>query len=138
MKLALLFITAFTLALGTAAPSFCTNSHFDLPASSELAETPGDERGLVALDQVLREITNPFTVLCVAARPGDEDDGVLAYAHRKLGARTIMLFATRGEGEDSSTRPELNEELGVVHTREAIDAARTTGTDVFFLNLRDI
>src|SRR6185503_5702289 len=97
-----------------------------------------DERGLVALDQALRTITNPFTVLCVAARPGDEDDGALAYLRKKLGARAVMLFATRGEGEDSQTRPELNEELGAVHTREAIEAARIIGSDVFFLNLRDI
>src|SRR5919198_3967081 len=49
-----------------------------------------------------------------------------------------MLFATRGEGEDSSTRAELGQDLGAVHTREAIEAARIVGADVFFLNLRDI
>src|SRR5713226_2181398 len=104
-----------------------------------LAEAqPEDERGLVALDQSLREITNPFTVLCVAARPGDEDDGSLAYLRKKLGARAVTLYATRGEGEDSLTRGELNEELGAVHTREAIEATRVTGADLFFLNLRDI
>src|SRR5262245_1947409 len=56
-----------------------------------------DERGIIALDQALREITNPFTVLCIAARPGDEDDGTLALVRKKLGARAVMLFATRGE-----------------------------------------
>ncbi len=96
-----------------------------------------DERGIVALDQALREITNPFTVLSIGARPGDEDDGALAHARKKLGARTVILFATRGEAQDSPTRAELDEELGAVRTREAIEAARVIGSDVFFLNLRD-
>jgi len=113
-------------------------SHSSPSARGEVAEAPEDERGIIALDQALRETTSPFTVLCVAARPGDEDDGALAYLRKKLGARAVMLFATRGEGEDSPTRPELNEELGAVHTREAIEAARIIGSDVFFLNLRDI
>ncbi|MEK6322517.1 MAG: PIG-L family deacetylase [Acidobacteriota bacterium] len=97
-----------------------------------------DERGIVALDQSLREITNPFTVLCIAARPGDEDDGALAYVRKKLGARALILFATRGEGEDSPARAELGQELGAIRTREAIEAARIIGADLFFLNLRDI
>ena len=96
-----------------------------------------DERGLVALDQALRTITNPFTVVCVAARPGDEDDGTLAYLRKKLGARTVMLFATRGESENSSRVAELDAGLGAVHTREALEAARITGSDVLFLNLHD-
>ncbi len=109
-----------------------------LRASSEdQQEGVEDERGIVALDQSLREITNPFTVLSIAARPGDEDDGALAYVHKKLGARAVALFATRGEGEDSTTSGETDEALGAIHTRESVEAARVLGADVFFLNLRD-
>lgn len=138
MKLALLVIATMIFTLAAPARSLILTSTPGDPVHAKLAETPQDERGLVALDQALREITNPFTVLCVAARPGDEDDGALAYVRKKLGARTVILFATRGEGEDSPTRPELNEELAAVHTREAIEAARVIGSDAFFLNLRDI
>ncbi|HXU37710.1 MAG TPA: PIG-L family deacetylase [Blastocatellia bacterium] len=138
MKLALLLITTLTFALVAPARSLFLTSSTSLSDRIEVAEAPQDERGIIALDQALREITSPFTVLCVAARPGDEDDGSLAYLRKKLGARTVMLFATRGEGEDSPTRPELNEELGALHTREAIEAARIAGSDIFFLNLRDI
>src|SRR5690348_10660674 len=60
---------------------------------------PVEERGMVALDQALRDLGNPFTVLCVAAHPGDEDAGTLAYYHKKLGARTVVVFATRAESE---------------------------------------
>jgi len=138
MKLALLLITTLSVALVAPPRSSSLISSPWVSARAEFADIPQDERGLVALDQALREINSPFTVLCVAARPGDEDDGALAYVRKKLGARTVTLFATRGEGEDSSTRPELDEELGAVHTREAIEAARVTGSDIFFLNLRDI
>ncbi|HLF84595.1 MAG TPA: PIG-L family deacetylase [Blastocatellia bacterium] len=136
MKLTLSFGIALTLLAGGAPPR---HSSFLLRVLGQFSQvTVEDERGIVALDQSLREITNPFTVLCIAARPGDEDDGTLAYARKKLGARAVILFATRGEGEDSPTRPELDQELGAVRTREAIEAARVIGADVLFLNLRDI
>jgi len=110
---------------------------FDENHQAELSAV-ADERGVVALDQSLREITNPFTVVCIAARPGDEDAAALCYIRKKLGARVVIVFATRGEGEDSPTRGELDQELGAIHTREAIEAARVIGADVFFLNLSDI
>ncbi|HEY3136598.1 MAG TPA: PIG-L family deacetylase [Blastocatellia bacterium] len=127
-----LLLTGFVLLAATRAQ---TSSQ---PARETVQSTIEDERGLVALDQALRELTNPFTVVCVGARPGDEDDGALGLLRKKLGARVVMLFATRGEGEDSSTLAELGQELGAVHTREAIEAARVIGADVFFLNLRDL
>src|SRR5215475_663355 len=125
----------------------CANSVYGVlghpqkpPFSPSHRESGGveDERGIIALDQTLREITNPFTVLSVSARPGDEDDGTLAYVRKKLGARVVMLFATRGESEDSWPDTEIDRDLGTVHTNEAIEAARLIGADVFFLNLRDI
>lgn len=141
MKTALTIVVSFALLAG-AGPA---GRSLLEPAQSYDSSNPGaskttveDERGIVALDQALREITNPFTVLSIAARPGDEDDGALAYLRKKLGARTVILFATRGEGEDSPAIPDLDQELGAVHTREAIEAARVTGSDVYFLNLRDI
>src|SRR5947207_10991761 len=105
MKRALLLISTLSLALAAPAQSFSRLLSPEFSITLE-AQTSQDERGIVALDQALRELTNPFTVLCVAARPGDEDDGTLALLHKKLGARTVTLFATRGEGEDSPTRPE--------------------------------
>ena len=141
MKIALTIVVAFALLTRvepdvsgsrTASPIF---EGSQIGASRTAVE---DERGIVALDQALREITNPFTVVSIGARPGDQDDGTLALLRKKLGARTVMLFATRGEGDESSTRAELNRELGAVRTREAIEAARVVGADLSFLNLRDI
>src|SRR5689334_10589174 len=62
-----------------------------------------EERGIIALEQALVDLGNPFTLMCVAARPGEEDSGALLYYRRKLGARTVVVFATRGEGEENGT-----------------------------------
>lgn len=140
MKIAFALLLSVALLTGAepGASSFRAAAFFDGSESGISRASVEDERGLVALDQSLREITNPFAVLCIAARPGDEDDGTLAYVRKKLGARAVLLCATRGEGEESPTRAELDLELGAVRTREAIEAARVIGADLSFLNLRDI
>lgn len=107
-------------------------------SKSETAATPIDtERGAAALDQALRDLSNPFTVMSVAAHPGGEDTGTLAYCRKKLGARTVSVFATRGEGGDSATGSEFDDELGLTKTREALEASELTGSDAYFLNLPD-
>jgi len=98
---------------------------------------PPEERGSVALDQALRDLTNPFTVLSVAVRPGESDDGTLALYRKSFGARTVTLFATRGETGDRSTCGPNDPELGFTRTREALESGRVLGADVYFLNLRD-
>lgn len=134
MKTALSLTVILILSIGTKLPP---SGAFSSRAILLSANSTDDERGLVALDQELRELTNPFTIVCVAARPGDEDDGALAYLRKKQGARTVLLFATRGEGDYSSNVAEMDAELGAIHTRESIAAARLLGSDVMFLNLRD-
>ncbi|MEK6302575.1 MAG: PIG-L family deacetylase [Acidobacteriota bacterium] len=98
---------------------------------------PPEERGSVALDQSLRDLTNPYTVLSIGVRPGDADEGTLAYYRKALGARTVLLFATRGETGDRATCGDTGAEPGFTRTREALEAARVLGADLFFLNLRD-
>ncbi|HST20245.1 MAG TPA: PIG-L family deacetylase [Blastocatellia bacterium] len=134
MKRAFLLLTAIALLfriVGVSAdPVEISDARTSLPAVE-------DERGLVALDQTLRALTNPFTILAIAAHPDDVDEGALAYYHKNFGARTVIAFATRGEGGESPSRSELDQELGVVRTREALDLTRVLGADAFFLNLRD-
>src|SRR5215471_1529805 len=140
MKTVLALIISFTFLM-CANRQYAVSGHPQrLPSNANIGDRGGveDERGIISLDQTLREITNPFTVLSIAARPGDEDDGTLAYVRKKLGARVVMLFATRGESEDSWPDTEIDRDLGTVHTNEAIEGARLIGADVFFLNLRDI
>src|SRR5258706_7012226 len=95
-----------------------------------------DDRGLTALDQVLKELTNPYSVMCVAATVEDVDWGTLAYYHKKLGARAILVLATRAErARDRSS--DTGENRAVVGTRQALAAARLAGVDVYFLDLED-
>src|SRR6185436_18009814 len=111
MKIALTLIVSLALFLRAAPDGRSLENGSSLEGSQieSSRATVDDERGIVALDQSLREITNPFTVLCLAARPGDEDDGTLAYVRKKLGARAVVLIATRGEAEDSPSRAELDQ-----------------------------
>jgi LmbE family N-acetylglucosaminyl deacetylase len=107
------------------------------PRSSTSLESAFEERGVLALDQALRDLSNPYTVACMALEPGYEDQGTLAYYRRKYGSRTIIIYATRGEGEESASGGELGAELAAIKTREALNSARMIGADVAFLNLRD-
>ena len=95
-----------------------------------------EDRGIIALDQVLRELTNPYSVMCVAAGYDDVDWGALAYYHKKLGARAIVVLASRsGAGLEGAGEP--GEDRAIVATRRALAAAQIVGADVHFLDLRD-
>jgi LmbE family N-acetylglucosaminyl deacetylase len=89
------------------------------------------------LHQALLDLTNPFTVLCVAAHPDDEDGTTLTIMRRKYGVHTASLFSTYGEGGQNAVGPELYEELGVIRARETMAAAEVQGSEPHFLGMKD-
>ncbi|MCM3869171.1 MAG: PIG-L family deacetylase, partial [Pyrinomonadaceae bacterium] len=89
------------------------------------------------LHQALLDLTNPWTVMCVAAHPDDEDGTTLTILRRKHGVHTVSLFSTYGEGGQNAVGPELYEELGAIRARETIEAAKIQGSEPYFLGLRD-
>jgi LmbE family N-acetylglucosaminyl deacetylase len=89
------------------------------------------------LYQALLDLTNPWTVMCVAAHPDDEDGSTLTLLRRKYGVHTVSLFSTYGEGGQNAVGPELYEELGVIRARETMAAAAVQGSEPHFLGLRD-
>ena len=89
------------------------------------------------LHQALLDLTNPWTVMCVAAHPDDEDGTTLTVLRRKYGVHTVSLFSTYGEGGQNAVGPELYEELGVIRARETMSAAQIQGSEPYFLGLRD-
>jgi len=95
------------------------------------------ERGAVALDQVEKDLRNPFVVACVSAHPGDEDSAMLVYCRKKLGAHTVSAFATRGEQIEDEDEWSAEEPVDVVRTRQALQVAAAEGSDLYFLNLPD-
>jgi len=87
--------------------------------------------------QALLDLTNPWTVMCVAAHPDDEDGSTLTILRRKYGIHTVSLFSTFGEGGQNAVGPELYEELGVIRARETMAAAEVQGSEPHFLGFRD-
>src|SRR6266576_5849786 len=90
-----------------------------------------------SLHQALLDLTNPWTVMCVAAHPDDEDGSTLTVLRRKYGVHTVSLFSTYGEGGQNAVGPELYEELGVIRAHETMAAAKIQGSEPHFLGLKD-
>src|SRR5437660_4814130 len=91
----------------------------------------------IALYQALLDLQNPWTVMCIAAHPDDEDGTSLIVMRRKYGAHTVSLFSTFGEGGQNAIGPELYEELGAIRARETMAAAEIQGSEPHFLGLKD-
>ncbi len=113
-------------------------STFPLPISNA-HQTPSSPRTIdkTELHQALLDLTNPWTVVCVAAHPDDEDGMTLTILRRKYGVHTVSLFTTYGEGGQNVVGPELYEELGAIRARETINAARIQGSEAHYLGLKD-
>src|SRR5258706_11281485 len=106
-----------------------------LHAQQSSAPTAAEDR--IALYQALLDLTNPWTVMCIAAHPDDEDGTSLIVMRRKYGAHTVSLFSTFGEGGQNAIGPELYEELGAIRARETMAAAEIQGSEPHFLGLKD-
>ena len=91
----------------------------------------------VELHQALLDLTNPWTLMCVAAHPDDEDGTSLTELRHKYGVHTVSVFSTYGEGGQNAVGAELDEELGVIRARETIAAARIQDSEPHFLGLKD-
>ncbi|MBD0326681.1 MAG: PIG-L family deacetylase, partial [Pyrinomonadaceae bacterium] len=98
---------------------------------------PDAQTERAALHQTLLDLSNPWTVMCVAAHPDDEDGATLTVLRRKYGVHTVTLFSTYGEGGQNAIGPELYEELGAIRARETQAAAEIQGSEAWFLALRD-
>src|SRR5438270_2710737 len=112
-----LLMLAMVALLQTTAPAFAFNASATLSPQADAVTAVEDERGLLALDQALRELANPFSVMFIAADPDDVDEGALAYLRRNRGARVVIVFATRGEGRESALVADRGTALGVRRTR---------------------
>src|SRR5689334_25220015 len=105
-----------------------------LPSARSQTQPQADK---AELHQALLDLTSPWTVMCVAAHPDDEDGSTLTILRRKYGMHTVSLFSTFGEGGQNAVGPELYEELGVIRARETMAAAEVQGSEPHFLGFRD-
>ena len=125
----LLFAFSLSLAGGHLRPARAQE-----PAPTSPA-TPQPDK--VELHQALVDLTNTWTVMCVAAHPDDEDGTTLTVLRRRDGAHTVSLFSTYGEGGQNAVGPQLYEELGVIRAQETMRAAKIQGSEPYFLGLKD-
>src|SRR2546423_8069856 len=121
-----LLVLAFVAALVTVARA---------PQAAKITQPASEDR--VALYQALLDLQNPWTVMCVAAHPDDEDGTTLTMLRHKYGVHTVSVFSTYGEGGQNDIGPELYEELGAIRARETKEAAQVQGSEPYFLGLRD-
>jgi LmbE family N-acetylglucosaminyl deacetylase len=126
------FALAFSLA---GALGISRSAHAQAPSPSVTPSTQPDNQ--IELHQALLDLTNPWTVMCIAAHPDDEDGTSLIVMRRKYGAHTVSLFSTFGEGGQNAIGPELYEELGAIRARETMAAAEIQGSEPHFLGLKD-
>jgi len=105
---------------------------FGAPTRSQTEKTDNAQ-----LYQALLDLTNSWTVMCVAAHPDDEDGSGLTVLRRKYGVHTVSLFSTFGEGGQNAVGPELYEDLGVIRAHETMAAAEIQGSEPHFLGFRD-
>lgn len=107
------------------------------PRAQQPSATQPTSEDRIALYQALLDLTNPWTVMCVAAHPDDEDGTSLIVMRRKYGVHTVSLFSTFGEGGQNAIGPELYEELGAIRARETMAASEIQGSEPYFLGLKD-
>lgn len=82
----------------------------------------------------LKPLDTTVTFLNTGAHPDDERSDFLAYLSRGLGVKTSSLIANRGEGGQNEIGQELDNALGIIRSREMIEAAKVTGVKAYHLS----
>ncbi|WP_445508972.1 NEW3 domain-containing protein [Rossellomorea marisflavi] len=82
----------------------------------------------------LKPLETTVTFLNTGAHPDDERSDFLAYLSRGLGMKTSSLIANRGEGGQNEIGQELDNALGIIRSREMIEAAKVTGVKAYHLS----
>ncbi|MEM7201378.1 MAG: PIG-L family deacetylase [Planctomycetota bacterium] len=95
------------------------------------------DAGRVAFRQACLDATTDALVLNVAAHPDDEADRTLVWLRHRLGARTVTLYTTCGQGGQNAIGREIGLALARIRVRETLAAARHTGVDVRWLGMPD-
>ena len=90
------------------------------------------DRGAPGLTRCLMQLGTRASMLMITAHPDDEDGGMLAYESRHVGARTMLLTLTRGEGGQNAMATDFYDALGLVRTQELLQADRFYGVQQFW------
>ncbi|WP_210366171.1 NEW3 domain-containing protein [Bacillus sp. REN3] len=102
-----------------------------LPVSGTALETNEPD---VDLWNAVKPLETTVTFLNTGAHPDDERSDFLAYLSRGLGVTTASLIANRGEGGQNEIGNELGNALGIIRSREMIEASKITGVKAYHLS----
>jgi len=105
-----------------------------LDAGSVLPPPPIDQ-GAAGAWQKIRKLQTIASILHTTAHPDDEHSGMLTWASRGLGARTMLVTLNRGEAGDNAIGSELFDALGLIRTDELARAGQYYGLDGQYFTL---
>lgn len=114
--------------------NFALSAHNNQIPSTSPSRCMGLEANDVALWDVLKPLQTTITFLNTGAHPDDERSDLLAYLSKGLGVKTTTLIANRGEGGQNQLGDETGDALGVLRTREMIEASNITGVQAYHLS----
>ncbi len=95
------------------------------------------ERGAVALSELIDGLGVTTRVLVIGAHPDDEDTRLITWLSRGRHVETAYLSLTRGDGGQNLIGNELSEALGAIRTEELLSARRVDGARQFFTRAYD-
>lgn len=95
------------------------------------------DQGIAGLQQMLRKLRTTARLLHITAHPDDEDGAMLTLVARGLGATTMLLTLTRGEGGQNRTGSELLDALGLLRTLELMTSDASYGVEQRFTRVAD-
>src|SRR3954452_9462703 len=107
------------------------------PSAQLRVAPPGERPDHIALELMLRQLSNTGTFMQTDAHPDDEDNGLLAMLGRGQGMRTTLVTLTRGDGGQNEIGPELGQSLGVLRTEELLAVHRFDGAEQYFTRAID-
>lgn len=106
---------------------FCSTVAAQKPRSTSSAD----------IRSALQKLNTVGTVLYVAAHPDDENTRLLSYLAKEKHLRTFYLSLTRGDGGQNLIGKEQSEELGMIRTRELLEARNIDGAQQMFTRAND-
>lgn len=92
------------------------------------------EKGDPALWQAVRPLSTIVSFMNTGAHPDDERSALLAWMSLGQGVRTLSVIANRGEGGQNEIGDELGNGLGIIRTRELLEASKVLDVDLFLLS----
>lgn len=98
---------------------------------NELKVAP--RKGAADIINLVNQLDDMQSILYYGAHPDDENNSLLVYLNRKLGADTIYATLNWGEGGDNSIGSELYGALGALRSQELLSSRAFDGSTQMYL-----